>query len=203
VKKRAVGRAANERRRTAREVKASRVHLRAPREEDLREFVALRAQSREFLEPWEADAPPGVDTFAESGARRFFVNPITPRRERLFVCRSHDGAILGVITFSNIVRGSLQSATIGYWIGREFARQGYMSDALELALDHAFRALGLHRVEAAILGDNQPSKAIAKKLGFVCEGVSRGYAKLAGRWRDHERWAITLEAWRARRQRPR
>jgi ribosomal-protein-alanine N-acetyltransferase len=74
-----------------------------------------------------------------------------------------------------------------------------MSEALELAFDHAFRKLGLNRLEAAILPENTPSKAIAAQRGFVFEGLSRGYAKLGGKWRDHERWAITKSDWKKRR----
>ncbi len=191
--------AANAKRSESREVKASRVHLRPPRPEDGGEFLALRKSSRKFLEPWEPDTPPEIDMFAASGVARFLARANTPRRERLFVCRNSDGAILGAVTLSQITRGALQTATIGYWIGAKHARQGFMSEALELAFDHAFRKLSLNRLEAAILPENSASKAIAEQRGFHFEGLSRGYAKLGGKWRDHERWAITKSDWKKRR----
>ena len=71
-----------------------------------------------------------------------------------------------------------------------------MTKALGLTLHYAFRALKLHRLEANIQPTNTASLALVARLGFVCEGYSRRYLKIAGRWRDHERWAILAEDWR-------
>jgi ribosomal-protein-alanine N-acetyltransferase len=65
-------------------------------------------------------------------------------------------------------------------------------------LRNAFLNLRLHRVEANIQPDNHPSIALAKGAGFHREGFSPRYLKIGGRWRDHERWAILAEDWRAR-----
>ena len=70
-----------------------------------------------------------------------------------------------------------------------------MTEALRLAMRHAFRVLKLHRVEANIQPTNRPSIAVVKRLGFRREGYSRRYLKISGRWRDHERWAILKEDW--------
>jgi ribosomal-protein-alanine N-acetyltransferase len=96
---------------------------------------------------------------------------------------------------NEIVRGPAQSAYLGYWIGAPYAKQGYLTEALPLALSHAFHALGLHRVEANIMPTNRPSLALVKRAGFRREGYSPRYLKIAGRWRDHERWALLAEDW--------
>src|SRR5439155_18144352 len=92
-----------------------------------------------------------------------------------------------------------------YWIGAPFARQGYMTEGLPLAIEYGFRRLSLHRIEANIQPRNVASIALVKRVGFRREGCSRRYLKIAGRWRDHERWAILAEDWlelrRALRQR--
>jgi [ribosomal protein S5]-alanine N-acetyltransferase len=105
---------------------------------------------------------------------------------------------MGAVNVNEIVRGPAQSAFLGYWIGAPYARQGYMTEALRLALRHAYTTLGLHRVEANIMPINRASIALVKRAGFRREGYSARYLKIAGRWSDHERWALTIEDWRAR-----
>ena len=78
-----------------------------------------------------------------------------------------------------------------------FASQGYMTEALGLVVRYAFRGLKLHRLEANIQPGNEDSIRLAKRCGFVKEGFSPAYLKIGGRWRDHERWAIRTETWRA------
>jgi ribosomal-protein-alanine N-acetyltransferase len=168
-----------------------RVYLRSPARLDQREFVALMRKSRSFHRPW-ASAPTDDDRFAAylADARR-------PDFEAMLVCRCEDRAIVGFFNLSQITRGYLQSAYLGYAVGKPFARQGYMREGLELVLRHAFQTLRLHRIEANIQPGNHASLALAEGGGFRREGFSPRYLKIGGRWRDHERWAILLEDWRS------
>lgn len=118
-----------------------------------------------------------------------------PTRVRLLVCRRADGAIVGVVNVSEIVRAALQSAYLGYYAFQAHAGQGYMTEGLALVLRHAFRRLGLHRLEANIQPRNLASRKLVRRLGFRKEGFSPRYVKVGGRWRDHERWAIVRDAW--------
>ena len=169
-----------------------RVFLRPPARGDREEFVALMRASRSFHRPW-ATAPTDDERFTAylADARR-------PDFEAMLVCRLEDGAIVGFFNLSQIARGSLQSAYLGYAVGKRYARHGYMREALELVLRNAFDNLRLHRIEANIQPDNQASIALARGAGFRREGFSPRYLKISGRWRDHERWAILAEDWRAR-----
>jgi ribosomal-protein-alanine N-acetyltransferase len=169
-----------------------RVFIRAPARDDRREFTALMRASRAFHSPW-ATAPTDDERFAAylADARRTDF-------EALLLCRGEDGAIVGFFNLSQIVRRRLQSAYLGYAVGEPFAGQGYMRDGIELVLRHSFVALQLHRIEANIQPGNTNSLALAQGAGFRREGFSPRYLKIGGRWRDHERWAILVEEWRAR-----
>ena len=172
-----------------------RVFLRRPTGRDREAYLALRHESAAFLRRWEP-VPPRGRTAAEQIAA-WLRSSRGGRHEKLLICRKADGALLGAVNINEIVRGPSQSAYLGYWIGAPYARQGYMAEALRLALAHAFRTLRLHRLEANILPDNRASIALVKRAGFRREGYSPGYLKIAGRWADHVRWALRVEDWRA------
>jgi ribosomal-protein-alanine N-acetyltransferase len=73
-----------------------------------------------------------------------------------------------------------------------------MREGLRLVVDYAFRELGLHRLEANVQPGNSRSLALVETLKFKREGTARGFLKIGTRWRDHERWALLKEDWRAR-----
>jgi ribosomal-protein-alanine N-acetyltransferase len=100
-----------------------------------------------------------------------------------------------VINLNDIIRGSFQSASLGYYAFVPFARQGLMREGLQLMLEYAFQGLQLHRVEANIQPENTASIALVKQCGFTKEGFSKRYLKIGGDWRDHERWAFVVEDW--------
>jgi [ribosomal protein S5]-alanine N-acetyltransferase len=169
-----------------------RVFIRGPAPSDRDEFIALMRESRSFHRPW-ATAPTDAERFAAyiADARR-------PDFEAMLVCRREDDAIVGFFNLSQIVRSSLQSAYLGYAVGKRYAGQGYMREGIKLVLRHAFLDLRLHRIEANIQPGNHASIALARGAGFRHEGFSPRYLKIGGRWRDHERWAILADDWRAR-----
>jgi [ribosomal protein S5]-alanine N-acetyltransferase len=170
-------------------VAGSRVYLRHPRKSDMDEFTRLVIASRRFLHPWvtPASTPKAYAHYLQYSCRQSVC--------ACLVCRSEDSRIMGVCNLSQIFLGNLKSAFLGYWIGAMFARQGYMTEALDLLLLHAFETLRLHRIEANVQPENAGSKALVSRLGFRLEGFSPRYLKVAGRWKDHERWAICREEW--------
>jgi len=112
------------------------------------------------------------------------------------VRRKSDGTILGVINLSQIFYGRFKNAYMGFYLDAAFVGQGYMTEAIGLALQYVFQNLKLHRLEANIQPENSKSIALVKRAGFTLQGYSRRYLKISGRWRDHERWAILMEDWR-------
>lgn len=180
--------------------RGSRVYLRPPRNGDALAFLAAARASRKLHGAW-VRPPLNTLRFADYVTRygeRAQRNPTAARHAGLLVRRVDDDAIAGVFNFGDIVRGAFHSAYLGYYAFAPHAGDGYMSDGLALALDFAFRTLRLHRVEVNVQPGNARSIALVRKSGFVREGYSRRYLKIAGRWRDHVRFALTIEDWRAR-----
>jgi [ribosomal protein S5]-alanine N-acetyltransferase len=167
-----------------------RVFLRPPASSDREEFISVMKASRSFHRPW-ATAPTDDERFSA-----YLADSQRPDFEAILVCRHQDQAILGFFNLSQIVRRSLQSAYLGYAVGKPYAGQGYMRDGIQLVLRYAFGELKLHRIEANIQPGNHASIALARGAGFRREGFSPRYLKIAGRWRDHERWAMLADDWR-------
>ncbi|MET0161738.1 MAG: GNAT family protein [Solirubrobacteraceae bacterium] len=168
-----------------------RVLIRAPALADEAAWIAGMRASRRLHHPW-IRMPLTPEAFRDYVARN-----ADDRREQRIVCRVEDGALVGFINVSEIIRGALSSAFLGYGGIAGFAGRGYMSEGMALVLREAFTTLRLHRLEANIQPGNLPSIALAERAGFVREGFSERYLKVGGRWRDHERWAIRAEQWRA------
>jgi [ribosomal protein S5]-alanine N-acetyltransferase len=154
---------------------------------DEAEFIAGVHASRALHRPWLY--PPSTPE-----AYRAYLAGIGERKAAFLARRRDDGAVVGWISISEIVRGSLQGAFVGYGGMAGFAGEGYMTEALQLVLAKAFGPLRLHRLEANIQPGNAASIALARRCGFEREGFSPRYLKVGGRWRDHERWAVRKES---------
>ena len=178
-------------------LKGARIFLRPPQLADFEQWAALRAESRDFLQPWEPTWPP--DDLTPAAWRRRLRSYWRELREGtalpLLIFDRHTQVLLGGLTLSNIRRGNAQAGTLGYWIGARHARRGYMTEAVRLLLGHAFGELSLHRVEAACLPENEPSRRLLEKCGFRREGYARRYLRINGEWRDHLLYAILAEDW--------
>lgn len=163
------------------------VLIRPPAEGDWRAYAEIRAASRKFLEPWEPTWP--ADSLTREAFYRRLARYAADWRDdngySFFAIRKTDGALLGGISLSNVRRGVAQCGTLGYWVGESYARQGYMTEALNLVLDFCFGHISLHRVEAACLPENEPSKKLLLRCGFTEEGYAREYLKIRGLWHDH------------------
>lgn len=168
-------------------------HLRADDEASFTSQVrASRALHRGLVFP-----PTDAATFA-----RLLVRLHRPDTYQIHVvCRREDGALCGVMNLTEIQRGPLESANLGYYALVPHAGQGYMREGMGLVLRQAFVRLKLHRVEVSIQPGNVASIALALGAGFRPEGYSPRFLKIGGRWRDHIRFALLSEDWRRARGR--
>lgn len=152
------------------------------------EFLKAVAQSRTLHGKW-ASPPCTPDAFDA-------LLKLPKENHMMFWVVTEKNALAGAINISEIVWGKFQSGYLGYYALVPYDGQGYMKRGLRAVITEAFVTYGLHRLEANIQPDNVRSIGLAKSLGFRKEGYSPRYLKIAGRWRDHERWAITKEEWR-------
>lgn len=173
------------------------VSLRAPRTDDAARLVEIRRRSWDFLAPWSPLPGPERDD-VRANRKLLALERRLWREDRAYRFMLEDrasGQLIGRISLAEVVRGVFQNAYLGYWIDVFHARRGLMSEGVRLALDLAFGPLQLHRVQAAIIPRNAPSLGLARKVGFRHEGLARRYLFIAGRWEDHEIFALTAEEW--------
>ncbi len=168
------------------------VELRQLKKSDARRLQALLIKDRAWLSPWEATTP-GIRYPVD--ARDLVRNLLYQQRKGtgLAFIIEVDGALAGQINVANILYGSVSSATVGYWIGKDFAGRGAMPIAVALTIDYLFDELGLHRVEIDIRPENEASLRVVEKLKLREEGLKERFIHIDGQWRDHRVFAITSE----------
>jgi ribosomal-protein-alanine N-acetyltransferase len=168
-------------------IRTSNLYLRAPQAGDHAAWALLRMESREFLTPWEPTWNEDDLTRASFRlrAKRAAREISTDEAYSLFIFEAHTETLLGGLTLGLIRRGVAQACTLGYWMGRRHAGRGHMTEAVRGAVRFAFSDLALHRVEAACLPNNEPSRRLLERIGFRHEGVARAYLKINGNWADH------------------
>jgi [ribosomal protein S5]-alanine N-acetyltransferase len=168
-------------------VEGDSVYLRAPQMGDFPEWAAVREASRDFLTPWE---PTWLHDDLTRGAfrrrlKRYAEDLRADQAYPFFVFHRADNALVGGLTLANVRRGVAQAGSIGYWVGKPYARRGLMTAAVRAFVPFAFGTLRLHRLEAACIPTNTASVRLLERTGFRREGLAREYLCINGLWQDH------------------
>jgi ribosomal-protein-alanine N-acetyltransferase len=168
------------------------VYLRPSELRDYAEWAALREQSRAFLTPWEPVWP--TDDLTRMSfrfrVRRHAEEMARDEAYSFLLFREEDNILLGGLSFGYVRRGVSQSTSLGYWMGAPYAGKGYMTRAVAAACRYMFERQCLHRIEAACLPTNEPSRRLLERVGFRQEGYARSYLNINGEWRDHLLFAL-------------
>ena len=181
------------------ELKGRRVLLRPLASGDFAAWREVRRRNGEWLTQWEPLPTPGAPDVVED-PRAFTARCGARDRERqlgtgygfgIFV----DGRFGGEVNLASIVRGAMQSCSIGYWVDQALAGNGYTPEATVAVIRFALEDLALHRVEVGVVPRNTPSRRVMEKLGLREEGVALRMLRINGVWEDHIRYAITAEEW--------
>ncbi len=168
------------------------ISIRLVRPRDAKTLQTELVQNRSWLRQWEATSPDGpISLDMRSGVRRL----LQQYRDGTGVpfVMEYDGEVAGQLNVWGIARGSLSSATIGYWVSERFAGKGITPTSVALATDVCFEDLRLHRMEICIRPENTKSLRVVQKLGFRYEGLRRRYIHIDGEWRDHYAFALVRE----------
>lgn len=161
---------------------------------DRKQWRRVRSVNRDWLAKWEATTPRifgGIVGGVSSKNQMSFGRMVRGNRKEARAGRSFAFAIfigpnlIGQINLSGIIYGALRGGHIGYWIDRDYANRGYMTEAVKMVTDFAFTELELHRIEINIRPENEPSIRVAKKCGYTYEGLRQNYLHIDGTWRDH------------------
>ncbi|RLE26529.1 MAG: hypothetical protein DRJ50_00690 [Actinobacteria bacterium] len=180
-----------------------RVLMRPLAANDFRSWSEVRQRNAEWLTVWEPSRP---ESLPDPSTNKSAFNARCQQRDRdrtsgtayqfgLFI----DQQIAGEVNLNNVIRGAMQSGTIGYWIDQRHAGNSYVAEAVVIVMQFAFEQLMLHRLEICIVPRNQRSIRIMEKLAIREEGTAERYLEINGIWEDHVRFAMTLEEWRERR----
>lgn len=167
---------------------------------DAEAFERLLVANREFLRPFEPSRP---DWFFTLSGIRSELERATADREAsslyaFGIWERETDALVGRIALANVVRGAWQNATLGYFVGQEWGRRGYATEAVRQVVDFAFGPARLHRVQAAVMPRNIASIRVLEKNGFRFEGHAERYLQIDGEWEDHSIYALTTEDERPR-----
>jgi [ribosomal protein S5]-alanine N-acetyltransferase len=168
------------------------VSIRLVRHRDAKVLQEHLLSNRTWLRPWEATSPDGaVSLDMKVGIRRL----LQQYRDGVGVpfVMEYDGEVAGQLNVWGVARGSLSSATIGYWVSREYAGRDITPISVAMATDVCFDQLRLHRMEICIRPENHASLRVVQKLGFRYEGLRRKYIHIDGDWRDHYSFALVKE----------
>jgi len=169
-----------------------RILMRVPTLEDYEIWAELRAKSRAELMPFEPRWARDELSYAayKNRLRHYAIERKSEHGYAFFIFDKQSEQMVGGVTLSNIRRGAIQSASLGYWTATEHHRKGYMFASLRRLRSFVFHDLALNRLEAATLIHNEASKSLLLKAGFQYEGTARGYYRIAGQWQDHALYAL-------------
>jgi ribosomal-protein-alanine N-acetyltransferase len=191
------------RNRTPTRLRGRRVMMRPLAPGDFKAWSEVRLHNGDWLTVWEPSRQPHQPD--PSTDRSAFASRCLQRdRDRtagtayqfgLFVGEQ----VIGEVNLNNVIRGAMQSATVGYWVDQRHAGRGYVAEGVVLLMQYAFEQLGLHRVEICIVPRNDRSRRVMEKLQIREEGLAERYLEINGVWEDHIRYAITGEEWQRRR----
>lgn len=163
--------------------------------DDAEESLQLQVENKDFFEKYSMERSPDFYTLESTRKRlQLMADNAKQDLDYLFGIFTNEDQLIGTINLFAVMRGSIQSAFVGYFLDERHNGKGYTTEAVKLIVKYAFEELKLHRVEAGVMPHNIGSIRVLEKAGFEKEGLARKNVKINGKWEDHQQMAIVNPA---------
>jgi ribosomal-protein-serine acetyltransferase len=172
---------------------SDRHELRLLQMSDADDLFALTDANRAHLRKWL----PWLDArYGLTNTQDFIRYTLQQLADNLgvFACLYYDRSMVGTISL-NRIDWQNRSGYIGYWLAESHQGRGIMTESCKTVIHHAFTVLKLNRLVIYCASENQRSRAIPERLGFVHEGVAREAEWLYDHFVDLEIYSLLHREW--------
>lgn len=169
-------------------IKGENIHLRPFTIDDAQSLLNLQKENRDFFEQFAMTRSSEFYTIEGQLKRIKEADEYVKQDQDYYfgVFENDEDKLIGTINLFYIIRGSSQSAVIGYFLDEKYNGRGLTTEATKLIVTYAFDELKLHRIEAGVQPHNIGSIRVLEKAGFHKEGMARKNLKVNGKWKDHQ-----------------
>ena len=169
-------------------IETERLRLSVLRKSEAPRIAGYFIKNREFHRKFAQTHPDSYFTVSEQrkylayDCESFLAGSLVP----FWITVKGSDEIAGRVSFFNLAYGGMMSCATGYHLDKDHTGKGYMTEALEAACSFMFKEYKMHRIEAFILPENEPSIKLILRAGFTGEGRRNSYMHINGQYRDHE-----------------
>jgi len=172
------------------QIKTARLELRAFVVEDAQRVQALAGDPK--VSALTSNIPhPYRDGMAETWIAQHDEWAAAGRSYVWAICRQ--GELAGAISLTDVAPA--HQAELGFWLGRCAWGKGFMTEAAQAVVAHAFRNLGQARLYSSHFASNVGSGRVLEKVGFRKEGVQRKHLFKDGEFHDRALYGLLDEEW--------
>jgi len=148
-----------------------------------RELFALIEANRAYLRAWmswvdQRRTQAEVSLYVATSLKQFAVG------QGIIVGIWEKGGLCGVVN-CNPIDWPNKTTYLEYWLGESYQGKGIMTASCRAVMEYLFGELDLHRVTIRCAAENKRSRAVAERLGFALEGISRDAEWLNDHFVDH------------------
>lgn len=155
--------------------------------------LSFYEENKEHFEPWEPKRPNNFYTiyYQRASLSAEYHQMKEGKLLRLWVfLKDNPDEVIGTICFQNLLKAPYLSCNLGYKFGKKYNHKGYAYESIKKGIEIMWKDYGMHRIEAFIMPNNEPSLRLIERLDFVYEGICHSYAQINGSWSDHKRYAL-------------